>query len=53
MLSSRRWNCVCSKKHMARPVGKVDVRMAQSVCINVSGLGVPPAKIEICAIQAS
>src|SRR5215813_8221570 len=27
------------KKRMARPVGRSEVRMAQSVCINVSGLG--------------
>ena len=38
---------------MTRPVRKSEVRMARSVCINVSGLGVTPAKMEIRAIQAS
>jgi transposase len=32
------------KKRMARPVGKSEVRMARSVRINVSGLGVPPGQ---------
>ena len=41
------------KKRMTRPVRKSEVRMARSVCINVSGLGVTPAKMEIRAIQAS
>jgi transposase len=32
------------KKRMARPVGKGEVRVARSVCINVSGLGAPPGQ---------
>src|SRR6266436_12212 len=32
------------KKRMGRPVGKGEVRMARSVCINVSGLGATPGQ---------